>query len=210
MKLYSYWRSSAAYRVRIALNLKGLAYEYSPINLLQAEHKNPEYLAINPAGLVPALELDDGRSLGQSTAIIQWLEAEYPEPALLPADNYDRARVLAMTNTVACEIHPLNNMGVLNYLKAELGTSDEQNVEWMYNWLDRGFTTLEREIAAAPYCIGESVTMADILLVPMVYNALRFKYELKDMQPKVFSVWQACNELQPFIDAQPEDQPDAA
>ena len=210
MKLYSYWRSSAAYRVRIALNFKGLDYQYSPVNLLKAEHRGADYLAVNPAGLVPTLELDDGRFLAQSTAIIQWLEAQYPEPALLPSDNYDRARVLAMANTVACEIHPLNNMSVLNYLKAELGTSDEQNVEWMYNWLERGFSTLETEIAAAPYCFGDSVTMADVLLVPMVYNALRFKYELESMQPKIYSVWQACNELTAFIDAQPENQPDAS
>ena len=209
MKLHSYWRSSAAYRVRIALNIKGLSYDYLPVNLLERQHKDPAYLAVNPAGLVPTLVLDDGRALSQSTAIIQWLDAEYPEPALLPADNYDRARVLSMAATVACEIHPLNNMGILKYLKAELAATDEQTTAWMHTWLHRGFSTLESEIAAAPYCFGADVTMADLLLVPMVYNALRFNYDLQNRQPKVYAVWQACNELQPFIDAQPEHQPDA-
>jgi maleylpyruvate isomerase len=209
MKLFSYWRSSAAYRVRIALNIKGLEVDYVPINLLAHEHKSSDYLARNAAGLVPALQLDDGRYLNQSTAIIQWLESEYPEPALLPGDSYDRARVLAMANTVACEIHPLNNMGVLNYLKAEYDADSEQLNQWMYHWLDRGFSTMEAEIGATPYCFGENVTMADLLLVPMVYNALRFNYELESRQPKVFAVWQACNEIPAFIDAQPENQPDA-
>ena len=209
MKLFSYWRSSAAYRVRIALNIKGLEVDFAPINLLAHEHKSSDYLARNPAGLVPALQLDDGRYLNQSTAIIQWLDSEYPEPALLPGDSYDRARVLAMVNTVACEIHPLNNMGVLNYLKAEYDADSEKLNQWMYHWLDRGFSTLEAEIGAAPYCFGKEVTMADLLLVPMVYNALRFKYELESRQQKVFTVWQACNEIPAFIDAQPENQPDA-
>jgi maleylpyruvate isomerase len=195
--------------VRIALNIKGLEVDYVPINLLAQEHKSSDYLARNAAGLVPALQLDDGRYLNQSTAIIQWLESEYPEPALLPGDSYDRARVLAMANTVACEIHPLNNMGVLSYLKSEYDADSEKLNQWMHHWLDRGFGTLEAEISAAPYCFGEDVTMADLLLVPMVYNALRFKYELQSRQPKVFAVWQACNEIPAFIDAQPENQPDA-
>jgi maleylacetoacetate isomerase len=209
MKLFSYWRSSAAYRVRIALNIKGLEVDYVPINLLTREHKSIDYLALNPAGLVPALQLDDDRYLNQSTAIIQWLESEYPEPALLPGDSYERARVLGMANTVACEIHPLNNMGVLNYLKAEYDADSEKLQQWMHHWLNRGFSTLEAEISAAPYCFGNNVTMADLLLVPMVYNALRFNYELETLQPKVFAVWQACNKIPAFINAQPENQPDA-
>ena len=210
MKLYSYWRSSAAYRVRIALNIKGLEVDYMPINLLKQEHKGSDYLALNPAGLVPALQLDDGRYLNQSTAIIQWLEFEFPEPALLPGDNYDRARVLAMANTVACEIHPLNNMSVLHYLRDEYDADDDNINRWMHHWLDRGFSTLESEVSAAPYCLGDTVTLADLLLVPMVYNALRFKYDLEQRQPQLFAIWQACNELEPFINAQPENQPDAA
>jgi maleylpyruvate isomerase len=209
MKLFSYWRSSAAYRVRIALNIKGLEVDYVPVNLLAQEHKSADYLARNAAGLVPALQLDDGRYLNQSTAIIQWLESEYPDPPLLPGDSYDRARVLAMANTVACEIHPLNNMGVLNYLKAEYDADSENLNQWMHHWLNRGFGTLETEISAAPYCFGDTVTLADLFLVPMVYNALRFNYALESRQPKVFAVWQACNENPAFIRAQPENQPDA-
>jgi maleylpyruvate isomerase len=209
MKLFSYWRSSAAYRVRIALNIKGLDAEYAPINLLKNEHRNDAYLALNPAGLVPALQLDDGRYLNQSTAIIGWLDTEYPDPPLLPHDNYERARTLAMVNTVACEIHPINNMGVLNYLRKEYAADEEKIKQWMHHWLDRGFGTLEAEIAATPYCMGDTVTMADLLLVPMVYNALRFSYPIEQRQPKVYATWQACNELPAFIDARPENQPDA-
>ncbi len=209
MKLYSYWRSSAAYRVRIALNLKGLDTEYHPINLLEGEHKDPAYLERNPAGLVPALELDDGRCLAQSIAIIRWLDSEHPEPPLLPADSFERAQVEAMAYTVACEIHPLNNIAILNYLRAQFGVGQEQLNHWMHTWLDRGFTTLEAEIDGAPYCAGADITLADVLLVPMVYNALRFEYPLEEKQPKVYGVWQACNELPAFADARPENQPDA-
>lgn len=209
MKLYSYWRSSAAYRVRIALNLKQLGYDYLPVNLLKGEHKQAAYLAVNPAGLVPTLELDDGRRLTQSMAILQYLDAEYPKPALLPADNYQRARVLALANTVACEIHPLNNMGILNYLKAEYQAQPGQLNHWMHTWLARGFSSMEQEITAAPYCCGEQVTLADVLLVPMVYNALRFEYDVALHHPRVYQVWNACNELPAFIAATPEQQPDA-
>jgi maleylpyruvate isomerase len=209
MKLYSYWRSSAAYRVRIVLHLKSLHAEYVPINLLKGAHKDPDYLARNPAGLVPALELDDGRCLNQSLAIIEYLEALQPDPALLPVDPLDCARVRAMAYTVACEIHPLNNMGVLNYLKAEYQAEQPRLNHWMYHWLDRGFSSLEAEIEASPYCFGNTVSLADVLLVPMVYNALRFEYPLAENHPRVHAVWQSCNELPAFISAQPEQQPDA-
>jgi maleylacetoacetate isomerase len=209
MKLYSYWRSSAAYRVRIALNLKNIDCQYIPVNLLDREHKGDAYLAVNPAGLVPALVLDDGRSLHQSVAIIQWLEAEYPHPALLPSDNYERARILGMANTVACEIHPLNNMGVLNHLQAQFGADAKAKNVWMHTWLERGFSTLEQEIGDGPYCAGNQVSLADVLLVPMVYNALRFDYDLASKHPRLHAVWQTCNQIQAFIDAQPELQPDA-
>ena len=209
MKLYSYWRSSAAYRVRIALQLKGIETDYVPVNLLQSEHKCADYLARNPAGLVPTLELDDGRCLTQSLAIIDYLDSAYPTPALLPAEPLERARVQSMAYTVACEIHPLNNMGVLNYLKAEYDADQDRLNHWMYHWLDRGFSTLEAEIGAAPYAVGAAVTLADVLLVPMAYNALRFKYPLQEKHPKVHSVWLACNELPAFQAARPEAQPDA-
>ena len=209
MKLYSYWRSSAAYRVRIALNLKGIECRQQTLNLLQDEHKDAAYLAVNPAGLVPALELDDGRCLSQSTAIIQWLDSEHPQPPLLPVESFDRAQVLSWVYTVACEIHPLNNIGVLNYLKSELGTDKEQNLAWLYAWFMRGFSSLETSINAAPYCFGDSITMADIFLVPMAYNALRFDYDLGGLHPKVMAVYEACNTLPAFYDARPENQPDA-
>ncbi len=210
MKLYSYWRSSAAYRVRIALNLKGIEAEYVAVNLLKGEHKNEDYLARNAAGLVPTLELDDGRCLTQSLAIIQYLESTHPDPALLPADPFERARVESMAYTVACESHPLNNMGILSYLKAEYDADQPRLNAWMYNWLDRGFSTLQAEIGNGPYCMGDTVSLADVLLVPMVYNALRFEYPLAERQPKVLEVWQACNELGAFAAARPEDQPDAS
>ncbi len=150
LTLHSYWRSSAAYRVRIVLNLKGVTYRYKSVNLLETQHKASEYLDLNPAGLVPTLELEDGRSMGQSLAIIQWLEEQYPDPALLPSDSWQRAEVLAMAYTVACEIHPLNNVGVLNYLRAEYGPEEPQINEWMYHWLKRGFSTLDKLVTDGP------------------------------------------------------------
>jgi maleylacetoacetate isomerase len=209
MKLYSYWRSSAAYRVRIVLNLKSIDCEQVAVNLLKGEHKAAQYLAVNPAGLVPALELDDGRHLSQSTAIIQWLDGKHPQPPLLPADSFDKARVLSWVYTVACEIHPLNNVGVTNFLKSELGADKEQIQAWLFAWFQRGFSSLETSIDAAPYCFGDNITMADIYLVPMAYNALRFEYDLARLHPKVMAVYEACNKLPAFIDAAPEQQPDA-
>ena len=209
MKLYSYWRSSAAYRVRIALRLKGVEADYVAVNLLEGEHKDPDYLARNPAGLVPTLELDDGRCLTQSLAIIDYLESAWPNPPLLPSEPLARARVQSMAYTVACEIHPLNNMGVLNYLKSEYEADQDRLNHWMHHWLDRGFGTLEAEIDAAPYAAGALVTLADVLLVPMAYNALRFEYPLERKNPRVHAVWQACNELPTFQAARPEAQPDA-
>lgn len=209
MKLYSYWRSSAAYRVRIALQLKAIETDYVAVNLLEAEHKSTDYLARNPAGLVPTLELDDGHCLTQSLAIIDYLDSAYPTPPLLPVEPLEKARVQSMAYTVACEIHPLNNMGVLNYLKAEYDTDQSRLNDWMYHWLDRGFSTLEAEIDAAPFAVGTAVTLADVLLVPMAYNALRFEYPLESKHPKLYSVWLACNELPAFQAARPEAQPDA-
>jgi maleylacetoacetate isomerase len=209
MKLYSYWRSSAAYRVRIVLNLKGIDCQQETLNLLEGEHKSDAYLSVNPAGLVPALELDDGRYLSQSTAIIDWLDSEYPQPPLLPPDAYDRALVLSWAYTVACEIHPLNNVGVLNYLRAELGGGDEQITDWLYAWFKRGFSSLEVSVHPGPYCLGDNVTLADVFLVPMAYNALRFKYDLAGLHPKLMTIHDNCNQLPAFTDARPENQPDA-
>jgi len=209
MKLYSYWRSSAAYRVRIVLNQKGIECEQVAVNLLKGEHREAAYLAINPAGLVPALQFDDGRCLSQSTAIIHWLDSEYPQPPLLPDDAFARAQVLSWVYTVACEIHPLNNIGVLNYLKSELGADQAQTLAWLHAWFKRGFSSLETSISAAPFCYSDRITLADIFLVPMVYNALRFDYDMVTLHPKVMAVYEACNTLPAFIAARPENQPDA-
>lgn len=209
MKLFSYWRSSAAYRVRIALNIKGLDYELQALNMLTADHKQDDYLAINPAGLIPTLQLDDGRCLTQSTAILLWLEATYPQPALMPGDSFEQARIMGWVQTVACEIHPLNNIGVLNYLKSDMGvTPEDASGTWYAHWLRRGFDTLEEEITGAPYCHGADLTLADLYLVPQVYNALRFNYDMT-AHPKIAAVCEACNHLPAFIDAMPENQPDA-
>lgn len=209
MKLFSYWRSSAAYRVRIALKLKGLEYELHPLDMLAGDHKSEQYLALNPAGLIPTLQLSDGRCLTQSTAILLWLEADYPEPALLPDDSFEQARVMSWVQTVACEIHPLNNIGVMNFLKSELDVPAEAvSSTWYFHWLKRGFDTLEAELSGAPYCHGEQLTLADVYLVPQVYNARRFKFDFS-RHPKIASICEACNKLPAFIDALPENQPDA-
>jgi maleylacetoacetate isomerase len=213
MKLYSYWRSSAAYRVRIVLNLKGLVasedYQIVPVSLLDAEHQSDEYLAINPTGLVPALQLDDGRVLTQSTAIIEWLDTVYPHPALQPQDAFERARVMSWVQIIACEIHPLNNIGVMNFLKSSFSVEPSEVVTtWYYYWLRRGFDPLEKELSAAPYCYGETPTIADAYLIPQVYNAMRFKFDFTDY-PKIMSIWDTCNQLDAFQRALPEHQPDA-
>lgn len=209
MKLFSYWRSSAAYRVRIALNLKGLEYQLFALNMLAGDHKSEEYLALNPAGLIPTLQIPDGRCLTQSTAILLWLEANYPEPALLPEDSFEQARIMSWVQTIACEIHPLNNIGVMNFLKSDMNVApDAVTSSWYYHWLRRGFDPLEAEISAGPYCYGDTLTLADLYLVPQVYNALRFEYDMS-AHPKIVAICEACNSLSPFIDAMPENQPDA-
>lgn len=209
MKLYSYWRSSAAYRVRLALNLKGLDYETVPLRMLQGEHKQADYLSLNPQGLVPALVLDDGRVLSQSTAIIQWLDENYSEPAFMPPDSFERARIMSWVQTVACEIHPLNNLGVMNFLKGPMGVdADVVTTTWYFKWLQRGFDYLEPELAGTPYCHGEALTMADLYLIPQVYNAQRFKFDFSQY-PKIESIWHSCNGLDAFQAAFPENQPDA-
>jgi maleylpyruvate isomerase len=209
MRLFSYWRSSAAYRVRIALNLKGIEYETVALHLLQGEHKRDDYLALNPLGLVPALELDDGRVLTQSTAIIQWLNDSYPTPPFLPEDSFESARIMSWVHTVACDIHPLNNVGVMNFLKEPLGVDPEQvRTTWYHKWLRRGFDSLETQLTDGPYCYGDSLTMADIYLVPQVYNAHRFKLDFSNF-PRIQSICDQCNKLDAFKAAQPENQPDA-
>ena len=210
MKLYSYFRSSAAYRVRIALNLKGLSYETVPIHLVKGggQNKSPEYRAINPQMRVPALTLPDGDVLIQSLAIIEYLDETHPQPPLLPADALARAKVRALAQVVACDIHPLNNIAPLRYLKNPLKHEQAEIDAWYHHWVLDGFAALEAMIEPAPYSFGSQVTLADICLVPQLFNASRLKVPLERF-PKIVAVDAACNALTAFEKARPDNQPDA-
>src|SRR5690606_10078706 len=214
MKLYSYFRSSAAYRVRIALNLKGLSYDTVSIHLLKdgGQQFSDDYKALNPTALVPTL-VDGDHALGQSMAILEYLEETHPQPPLLPADAAGRARVRAIAQAIACDIHPLNNLRVLKYLKHDLGLDEETKTTWYRHWIDVGLNSLEAVLAGHPdtgrYCHGDQVTMADVLLVPQVYNARRFDCDLSAM-PTVTRIADACSELEAFQQAEPSRQPDAS
>jgi maleylacetoacetate isomerase len=212
IRLYTYWRSSAAYRVRIALELKGIGYEAVAVSLKPGddEHRKDAYRAINPQMLVPFF--DDGKvAIGQSMAILEYLEEAFPEKPLLPAAEPLRSRVRAFCNAIACDIHPLNNLRVLKYLSEEFGVSDEQRNDWYAHWVAEGFRACEHFSVSfahdGPYAFGKDVTLADVLLVPQMYNARRFKVPL-DEYPRLVAVADACNELQAFIAAAPENQPD--
>ena len=213
MKLYDYFRSSAAYRVRIALNLKGIAPdERTFVHLRMGNQRAQDYLALNPQGLVPALALDDGHVLTQSLAIIEYLDETHPAPPLLPAESAARARVRAIALAIACEIHPLNNLRVLNYLIGTLGVSREQKDGWYKYWVDVGFEALERKLAhekeTARFCHGDAPTLADICLVPQIANARRFNIDLSPY-PTLTGIEAACLALPAFAAAAPERQPDA-
>ncbi len=213
MKLFSYFRSSAAYRVRIALNVKGLSYDYAAKHLIKngGEHKQDDYLALNPQGFVPALE-HDGAVLTQSIAIIEYLDEVFPTPSLLPRSPRDRAIVRAMALLVACDIHPLNNLRVLNYLKSPLAQDSEAIVEWYKHWIAEGFAAFEQLIAKHSsdnrYCFGDTVTMADTLLVPQVANSRRYRMDLS-AYPTLQRVSAHLESLPAFQAARPEVQPDA-
>lgn len=207
MELYSYFRSTAAYRVRIALNLKGIDYSLTPVNLLKDEQKSDWYRAVNPMGLVPALRLDDGVILSQSTAILEWLEETSPDIPLLPVDPVQRARVRAIANIIACDIHPLNNLRVLKHLVGVLGVSEDAKKEWYHHWIQLGFDALEQQIVEGAYTAGDDLSMADVYLVPQVFNALRFDLVMSPF-PKIMSIYKRCNELDAFIKAHPDNQKD--
>jgi maleylacetoacetate isomerase len=209
MKLYSYFRSSAAYRVRIALGLKGLEYDYAAVNLLKREQKSAAYVARNPQGLVPALETEDGATLAQSIAIIEWLEELHPDPPLLPIDTTERARVRAVVANIACDIHPLCNIAVIDHLRENLGASESDVLTWFKTWMHRGFDAVETVLAANAqnYSFGEKPGMADVFLVPQVFNARRFGVSLENY-PNITRVEEAANELAAFSSAAPEKQPD--
>jgi len=210
VKLYSYFRSSAAYRTRIALNLKGLAYEMAFVHLTRdgGHQHRPDYRAVNPQRRVPSLVLDNGDILTQSLAIIEYLDEAHPQPPLLPADLIARARVRAMAQLIACDIHPLNNLAPLQYLKRQLHHEQAEIDAWYHHWILEGFEALETMIGAGPYLAGDKVTLADICLVPQVYNARRLKVPL-DRFPKIVAADAACLQLPAFQKAAPENQPDA-
>ncbi|HEX9443607.1 MAG TPA: maleylacetoacetate isomerase [Candidatus Binatia bacterium] len=212
MKLYTFFRSSASYRVRIALNLKGLEYEAAPVHLRRGggEHLSAVYRKINPQALLPALE-DGGRILTQSLAIIEYLEERHPEPPLLPKEPADRAAVRAMALALACEVHPIQNLRVLNYLKSDFQQSDEGANRWARHWIGLGLGALEEMARAARrgrFSFGAAPTLADVCLVPQLANARRFGCDLA-AYPTLLSIEAACAALPAFAKAAPENQPDA-
>jgi len=211
VKLYTYFRSSAAFRVRIALNLKELSYEPVFVHLAKGEHRKPEYASVNPQALVPTLVLDDGTRLSQSLAIIEYLDEKYPQTPLLPADTLGKARVRSLSDLIACEIHPLNNLRVLQHLKRALGQSEDQVNAWYHHWIADGLAKFEAELASdkkGKFCYGDSPTMADCCLVPQIFNAKRYSCELAPY-PITMRVFEQCMQLAAFDRAQPAKQPDA-
>ena len=208
MKLIGYFRSSAAFRVRIALNLKGIAVEHAFRHLRKGEQRLPDYVAINPQKLVPALVLDSGEVLTQSMAILEYLDETHPDPPLLPKDPIARAQIRALADVIACDIHPLNNVGPLRYLKNEMHQEQSAIDAWYHHWVRTGFEALEALVRPAPYAFGSQVTLADVCLVPQVYNARRLKVPL-DSFPKIVGIEAACLALPAFDRARPENQPDA-
>jgi len=210
VKVYTYFRSSAAYRLRIALNLKGLSGDMVSIHLQKdgGQHRKPEYRAINPQMRVPALKLDSGEVLTQSLAIIEYLDEVDPQPPLLPRDPVERAKVRALALAIACDIHPLNNLAPLRYLKNELGQEQSKIDAWYHHWVLEGFEALETMVRPGPYAFGGEVTLADVCLVPQIYNARRLKVPL-DRFPKLVAIDAASAKLPAYEQARPENQPDA-
>jgi maleylacetoacetate isomerase len=210
MKLYSYFRSSAAYRVRIALNFKGMTYKTLPVHLVKdgGHNRRPEFRAVNPQMRIPTLVAPTGDVLIQSLAIIEYLEEIQPNPPLLPKDPIARAKVRALADIVACDIHPLNNTSPLRYLKRQMHQEQSAIDAWYHHWVNEGFEALEALVEPAPYAYGKEVTMADMCLVPQVANARRLKVPL-DKFPKILGIEAACLKLPAFDRARPENQPDA-
>jgi len=210
MKLYNYFRSSASFRVRIALNLKGLDFDYIPVHIARGEHKTGQFSVISADMLVPLLD-DEGEHFSQSMAIIEYLDEVHPEPALLPHDPAGRAHVRALAQSIACEIHPLNNLRVLKYLVRELKLDDEAKNTWYRHWVREGLMAFERQLAQHPvgtYCWGNTPTLADCCLVPQIFNAQRFDCDLGGL-PRTMAAFEAAMQLDAFQRAQPSRCPDA-
>lgn len=214
LHLHSYWRSSASYRVRIALNIKQLDYELVPVHLVKdgGEQHQAAYKNLNPSGLVPTfVDDDEDILLNQSLAIIEYLDEKHPQPVmLLPSHKLQRARVRALAYDVACDVQPLANLRVLQYVQAELDASDAQKNQWAKHWIETGFNSIEHRLqnTVGDYCFGFDISMADVALVPQVYNAHRFGVDMQQY-PLIQRVYDNCNQLKAFIDAKPENQPDA-
>ncbi|TKT79140.1 maleylacetoacetate isomerase [Aquamicrobium sp. LC103] len=210
--LHNYFRSSTSYRVRIALAMKGIEYRYVAHHLRHGGNRAPEYLAVNPQGLVPALVWSDGRMIAQSLAIIEFLDETVPQPPLLPSDPAGRARVRMLSQMIACDIHPVNNLRILNMLRGRFGADDTAVAEWFRHWVNETFEPLEKILAESPetgiFCHGDTPGMADICLVAQVANNARFNVDMS-LYPVIGRIRDACMELQPFIDAAPARQPDA-
>jgi maleylacetoacetate isomerase len=211
MELYSYFRSSASFRVRIALALKSLPYDYRTVHLVRNEQSSPDYAAVSPQRLVPLLK-DGEATVTQSMAIIEYLDEVHPEPPLMPADPLGRARVRSLSQDIACEIHPLDNLRVLRYLVKELGASEDAKNAWYRHWVEVGLEAVERQLAeqmaTGAFCHGDTPTMADCLLVPQIFNAQRFDCRL-DQVPTVMRIFEHCMQLPAFLAAQPSACPDA-
>ena len=211
VKLYNYWRSTAGYRVRIALNLKGVPFEYISVHLIEdgGQQHAPEYVALNPSHLVPTLVLEDGTVLTQSLAIIDYLDQTIPENPLLPDTPVERAKVMAAAHLLAVDTHPVNNLRVSQYLQAELGASQQDTVNWMQNWTGKGLTAFNHMVRPdTSFAFGDTPGLADICLVAQMYNARRWKQDLSNMT-RLIEIDQNCQKLKAFFDARPDNQPDA-
>ena len=209
MKLHNYFRSSASYRVRIALALKGLSYEYVPVHLPRGDHKKPPYVDLSADTLVPLLEID-GAKLSQSMAIIEYLDEKYPAPALLPSEALGRAKVRALAQSIACDIHPINNLRILKYLIRELKVDEEAKNAWYRHWCREGLLAFEKQLNQLPpatFCYGNSPTLADLCLVPQIFNAQRFQVNF-DGLTRTLAAYEACMALPAFQNAQPSACPD--
>jgi len=213
IKLYGYWRSTAAYRVRLALNIKQISYSQESVHLVKdgGEQHQPDYRSLNPQGLVPTL-VDDGVTIGQSLAILEYLEEKYTQRPLLPSAPAERALVRQLCQVIACDLHPLNNLRVLKYLSNDLKVSDDEKTKWYHHWLDLGFkafdSLLEKQDSGDSYCFGGELSLADVCLIPQIYNANRFGFSM-DAYPRLNQINQNCLKLTRFRDAMPENQPDA-
>lgn len=210
MELHSYFRSSAAYRVRIALEVKGLKHQIVPINLTTGQQRGEDYLKSNPQGLVPALTLDSGDTLAQSGAILEWLEETHPNPPLYPQDSILKAQHRALCQHIACDIHPLNNLRILRYLGGPLGLQKTQIDDWYAHWITLGFTAIENALVNFPahFSLGENPGMFEVFLIPQVYNAYRFDVDLSSF-PRIVALNKRCQQLPAFAKAHPSTQPDS-